>query len=230
MAILGQIPRRPGDRSIEALWEYVGEMEDAVRHLSMNIEGDNIRDGAIGGDKLSSLVSAEMRSALQRIGTVKGMIRRVQESAITGVKVSGRALTVTNGVADIPAYAGATAEASGVAGAVPPAASAERGKYLRGDGSWAVPAGSAMGGAIVADMGTIDSLPVTKAVAGVTAGAVCIMQELGTPGAQTSAWTVTTEDGTVTVSGTITGETTLALTFIDGQQVTAEEIEEEENE
>lgn len=61
------------------------------------------------------------------------------------------------------------------------------------------------------DMGTISSLPVTKNVSGITAGMMCTAYLLGTPSAQTSDWKVTPAAGSVTVSGTISGSTTLEI-------------------
>lgn len=61
------------------------------------------------------------------------------------------------------------------------------------------------------DMGTVSSLPVTKSVSGITADMMCTAYLLGTPSAQTGDWTVTTAAGSVTVSGTISGSTTLEI-------------------
>lgn len=61
------------------------------------------------------------------------------------------------------------------------------------------------------DMGTISSLPVTKNVSGITADMKCTAYLLGTPSAQTGDWTVTTASDSVTVSGTISGSTTLEI-------------------
>ncbi len=65
---------------------------------------------------------------------------------------------------------------------------------------------------LVVNMGTVTTLPVTKAVAGVTTDMVPIKATLGTPSAQTGNWTVNTNTaGSVTVSGSISGSTTLTL-------------------
>lgn len=61
------------------------------------------------------------------------------------------------------------------------------------------------------DMGTISSLPVTKNVSSITADMKCTAYLLGTPSAQTGDWTVTTVEGSVTVSGTILESTTLEI-------------------
>ncbi len=53
MAIAQPIPRKPGDRSIEALWRYAESIEREMQRLSQNIESDNIRPGAVTMEKLS---------------------------------------------------------------------------------------------------------------------------------------------------------------------------------
>lgn len=71
------------------------------------------------------------------------------------------------------------------------------------------------------NMGTISSLPVTKTVTGVTTDLVCAKAELGTPSAQTGTWTINTDTaGQVTVSGSISGTTTLKLILVPQNSVT----------
>lgn len=64
---------------------------------------------------------------------------------------------------------------------------------------------------LVVNMGTVSSLPKTVSNAKITADHVVIQAELGTPTAQTGDWTVTTSAGSVTLSGTISGSTTVTL-------------------
>ena len=64
---------------------------------------------------------------------------------------------------------------------------------------------------IVVNMGTVSSLPKTVSNAKITADHVVVQAELGTPAAQTGDWTVTTSAGSVTLSGTISGSTTVTL-------------------
>lgn len=64
---------------------------------------------------------------------------------------------------------------------------------------------------IVVNMGTVSSLPKTVSNAKITADHVVIQAELGTPAAQTGDWTVNTSAGSVTLSGTISGSTTVTL-------------------
>jgi hypothetical protein len=75
--------------------------------------------------------------------------------------------------------------------------------------------------ALWVNMGTISSLPVTKSASGVQSDMVCAKAELGTPSAQTSDWTVTTSSGSVTVSGSISGSTTLKMLLVQETDVTA---------
>lgn len=59
---------------------------------------------------------------------------------------------------------------------------------------------------------SFSSLPQTVSNAAITTDMVCLKAELGTPSAQTGDWTVNTDTaGQVTVSGSISGSTTLTL-------------------
>ena len=75
--------------------------------------------------------------------------------------------------------------------------------------------------AMFIDMGTISSLPVTKNVTGVTSQMVAIACEFGTPSAIASTLTVTTGAGTVTLSGTLSGTTTVKLTLVNAREASA---------
>lgn len=61
------------------------------------------------------------------------------------------------------------------------------------------------------NLGTVSSLPITKNDSNVKTDMKCVKAVLGTPSAQTGDWTVTTSDGSVTVSGSISGSTTLEI-------------------
>jgi len=65
--------------------------------------------------------------------------------------------------------------------------------------------------ALVIDCGTVSTLPKTVTDASIEDDMVALNSELGTPSAQTGDWTVTTSAGSLTVSGTISGSTTLKL-------------------
>lgn len=64
---------------------------------------------------------------------------------------------------------------------------------------------------LVVNIGPVSSLPVTVSNAKITADHVVIQATVGTPTAQTGVWTVTTSAGSVTLSGTISGSTTVTL-------------------
>lgn len=80
----------------------------------------------------------------------------------------------------------------------------------------------AMGLAV--DCGTITALPVTMNATGVTGNHKAIDIEIGTSSALTSAITVTTGNGTITLSGTISGSTTCKVILIACETVTATEV------
>jgi len=65
----------------------------------------------------------------------------------------------------------------------------------------------------VKNCGTISSLPITINDSNITSDMVVIESVLGTPSAQTGDWTITTANGSVTISGSISGSTTLMLYF-----------------
>ena len=74
---------------------------------------------------------------------------------------------------------------------------------------------------VTVNLGTVSTLPVTKNVSGVTADMVVIAHEFGTPDAFSDELTVTTGAGTVTLSGRITGSSTVKLTLAKATAVSA---------
>lgn len=64
---------------------------------------------------------------------------------------------------------------------------------------------------LTVDCGTISALPKTVSNANITSDMVVVESTLGTPSAQTADWTVNTANGSVTISGSISGSTTLVL-------------------
>ena len=64
---------------------------------------------------------------------------------------------------------------------------------------------------LVLNCGTISSLPTTITNTNITNDMVALQSTLGNPAAQLSDWTVTTSNGSVTISGTISGSTTLTM-------------------
>ena len=73
-------------------------------------------------------------------------------------------------------------------------------------GSWASASST-----LVISVASFSSLPQTVSNSAITANHVCTKAELGTPSAQTGDWTVTTSDGSLTLSGSISGSTTAKL-------------------
>lgn len=69
------------------------------------------------------------------------------------------------------------------------------------------------------DIGTVSSLPVTKSATEIKSTMKCAEAVLGTPSAQNSDWTVTTSDGSVTISGTISGSTTVGLLLVPVNEI-----------
>lgn len=74
---------------------------------------------------------------------------------------------------------------------------------------------------ITLDCGTISSLPATKTSQWINRNMVCLKAELGNPSAQSGDWTVTTSDGSLTISGDINGSTSLSLVLAHAQSITA---------
>lgn len=66
-------------------------------------------------------------------------------------------------------------------------------------------------GIVQVNCGTITSLPFTKSNANILASHVVLNAVLNNPAAQVGTWTVVTSNGSLTVSGTINGSTTLTL-------------------
>lgn len=64
---------------------------------------------------------------------------------------------------------------------------------------------------LVVEVSSFTSLPQTVTNANITSDMVVVNSVLGTPSAQTGDWTVTTADGSATITGSISGETSLTL-------------------
>lgn len=64
---------------------------------------------------------------------------------------------------------------------------------------------------LMISLGSISALPITQNNSDITSDMVCTYSFLSNPAAQRSDWTVTTADGSVTVSGIISGTTTVTL-------------------
>lgn len=64
---------------------------------------------------------------------------------------------------------------------------------------------------LVVSVPSFSSLPQTISNASVTSDMVVVNSVLSNPSAQTSDWTVTTSNGSLTISGSISGSTTATL-------------------
>ena len=58
---------------------------------------------------------------------------------------------------------------------------------------------------------SFSSLPITISDSNITSEHVVVNSVLSNPSAQTGDWTVTTSDGSLTISGTMNGSTTVTL-------------------
>ena len=77
-----------------------------------------------------------------------------------------------------------------------------------------IPASELLKTVLVLSIDSFNSLPKTVSNTAITDSMVCIKAELGTPAAQTSDWTVNTSNGSLEISGTISGSTTAKLYLI----------------
>ena len=67
---------------------------------------------------------------------------------------------------------------------------------------------------LVIEVASFSSLPQTVTDERITADMVVVNSTLGTPSAQTGDWAVTTANGSATITGSISGETSLTLYLI----------------
>lgn len=58
---------------------------------------------------------------------------------------------------------------------------------------------------------SFSSLPITISDSNITSDHIVVNSVLSNPSAQTGDWTVTTSDGSLTISGTMNGSTTMTL-------------------
>ena len=66
-------------------------------------------------------------------------------------------------------------------------------------------------GIVEVSASSASSLPTTISDASILANHVCVKAVLSNPSAQTDDWTVTTANGSATISGTISGSTDITL-------------------
>lgn len=72
----------------------------------------------------------------------------------------------------------------------------------------------ALAGCVVVTTSTFSSLPQTETNSKITEDMVCVNAVLSNPSAQTGDWTVTTSDGSLTLSGSISGSTTATIYLV----------------
>lgn len=72
---------------------------------------------------------------------------------------------------------------------------------------------------VMLTISSVSSLPTTVNKAAITSSMVATECVLSNPLAQTSAWTITTANGSVTVSGSISGTTNITLTLCEAMEV-----------
>lgn len=65
------------------------------------------------------------------------------------------------------------------------------------------------------DIASFSSLPQTVSNVNINSNMVVLNSVLGTPSSQTGDWTVTTNNGSLTISGSISGSTTLTLYLME---------------
>lgn len=76
--------------------------------------------------------------------------------------------------------------------------------------------GSVEGKCLVLTTSAFSSLPQTISNTAITANHVVINSVLSNPSAQTGDWTVTTSNGSLSISGSISGSTTITLYLMRG--------------
>ena len=74
-------------------------------------------------------------------------------------------------------------------------------------------------GLLLVESASFSSLPKTISNDQITANHVALKLELGTPTAMVGEWTVTTSSGSLTISGTISGSTTIKLVLGEAENL-----------
>ena len=104
------IPRMPGDRSLEALWQYVEALEEGVRHALLNIESDNMGEGVIGEKQLTAGLLSGLNGTLSRLRAYDASIQRnMQIIRNAGAQVEALKTRMNNAESGITANAAAAA-------------------------------------------------------------------------------------------------------------------------
>lgn len=178
-------------------------------------------------DKVSSATSGNF-AGLNSSGNLTDSGKAAGDfvSSNQGAGNAGKALGIANDgtVTPVPFsgedFTGATSSAAGTHGYVPAPAAGQNVYYLKGDGTWAEPPSGKL---IVVDLDTVTntsgSYTHSTTLADITADMKAIKLELGDPSVFLDTITITTADGSITLScGSVEGTSTVrvSLMFVAG--------------
>ena len=96
MAIMGDIPIRGDMTDAKHILSYLRQLEEQVRYVLQNLDGDNIRAGAVGESQLSSGVNTTLRtleSQYQRTREALSEENVLVRQALSGLATRPEALT-----------------------------------------------------------------------------------------------------------------------------------------
>lgn len=158
--------------------------------------------------------------------------RKLKQSAVADPSASGTAVEFISGITQdangvispskktVRTMTGAGASAAGATGLVPAPAAGDNVYYLRGDGTWNYPPGSKL---VVVDLDTVTntsgSYTHSTTLSDVTADMKAIKIELGDPSVFLDTISITTADGSITLScDSVEGTSTVkvSLMFVAG--------------
>lgn len=109
MARLGEIQLRGSVRDIDQVMNYLYQLEEQIRYALNNLDGDNIRDGAISAEQLSGTVNARL-STLER--AVERMEKDEAQSLMNGtIAVDQAGIRLLNGAFSLNEAGQMTAQA-----------------------------------------------------------------------------------------------------------------------
>lgn len=189
LRVLGENPPPPRGNSEEQLRDlrdYLTRLKDELEFLLTHLGADNMDSAMLVSLKRIGWIEEEADQTAGDIGTIQEQITGINgEIEDINTALAGKQDTLTF-------------DNSPTSGSNNP---------VKSGGVYSALATEIM----IVDFGTISSLPVTKSNAAIKADHAVLAYELGTPGAQTGDWTITTSAGSVSVSGTIVGSTTLKL-------------------
>lgn len=107
MAYLNEIPFPREVKDARQVMDCLRQMDDQVRYTLQNLDGDNIRAGAIGESHLSGSLQRQIRT-VDGIGEDVSALRQSLEAVSAALDaLSGSAVTRFSGSADFSLYLGA---------------------------------------------------------------------------------------------------------------------------